>query len=203
MNFTLNKKLVLLLLAGFSLATVNAQVQFGVKGGLNLANVSLSGNTGGVSYSSKVDFHVGGLVSIPAFSSFTIQPEVVYSAQGSKLSSGGDNGTLNFGYINVPVLLKYNTSSGFYAETGPQISFLLSANEKADGASQDIKSDLSSTDFGWAFGVGYQLPSNLGFDVRYNLGLSNIVKDQSGGGSIKNGVFQIGVFYMFGEGPKK
>ena len=40
---------------------------------------------------------------------------------------------------------------------------------------------------------------NIGIDVRYNLGLSNVIKD-SNAGSAKNGVFQVGVFYLFGEG---
>ncbi len=30
----------------------------------------------------------------------------------------------NYSYINVPVLFKYQHSSGLFAETGPQIGFL-------------------------------------------------------------------------------
>jgi hypothetical protein len=206
MNFSVHKKLILLVIAGFSLATVNAQIQFGVKAGLNLANISVSGDNGSNSYAMKPDFHIGALVSIPAFSSFTVQPELVFSGQGSKVSDNDPSdpsGTFNFKYLNVPVLLKYNTSSGFFAETGPQFGILLSANAKQGGNSMDIKSSLKSSDFAWVFGVGYLLPVNLGFDARYNLGLQNLASDASGGGSIKNGVIQIGVFYMFGEGPKK
>ncbi|MDP4217304.1 MAG: hypothetical protein Q8927_13970, partial [Bacteroidota bacterium] len=58
-----------------------------------------------------------------------------------------------------------------------------------------------STDFSWAIGAGFLLPMNLGIDARYNIGLANIAKDQSNGQSIKNGVIQIGVFYLFGERP--
>jgi hypothetical protein len=200
------KKIVFLFLAAMALATANAQIQFGVKGGLNLANVSVSGDNGGNSYSMKPDFHIGALVSIPAFSTFTIQPELVFSGQGSKVKDNDPadpSGTFNFQYLNVPVLLKYNASCGFFAETGPQFGILLSANAKQGGNSVDIKSSLKSSDFDWVFGAGYILPVNVGFDVRYNLGLQNLESNTSTGGSIKNGVFQIGVFYMFGEGPKK
>ena len=203
MKITLNKKLVLLLLVSCSLLTANAQIQFGVKGGVNFSNVSVSGDNSGSSYGTQTGIHVGALVSIPAFSSFTVQPEIVYSTQGSKITNSGQSGNYDFGYINVPVLLKYNTSVGFYAETGPQLSFLMSAKASGGGTSVDIKSETSSTDFGWAFGIGYLLPVNLGIDARYNLGLSNLAKDSGGSGSIKNGVIQIGVFYLFGEGPKK
>ncbi len=200
------KKIIFLLLTVMTLTAANAQIQFGAKAGLNLANVSVSGDNGGNSYAMKPDFHIGALVSIPAFSSFTIQPEIVYSGQGSKVSDNDPSdpsGTFNFSYLNVPVLLKYNASCGFFGETGPQFGFLLSANAKQGGNSVDIKSSLKSSDFDWVFGVGYILPVNVGFDVRYNLGLQNLSSDASNGGSIKNGVFQIGVFYMFGEGPKK
>jgi hypothetical protein len=206
MNFRVDKRLILLVIAACSLATVNAQIQFGVKAGLNLANVSISGDNSGNSYAMKPDFHVGALVSIPAFSSFTVQPEVVFSGQGSKVTDNDPSdpsGTYNLQYLNVPVLLKYNASCGFFGETGPQFGILLSANAKQGGNSVDIKSSLKSSDFAWVFGVGYVLPVNVGFDVRYNLGLQNLASDASNGGSIKNGVFQIGVFYMFGEGPKK
>jgi hypothetical protein len=201
MNFSLNKKLILLVIAGFSLATVDAQVQFGVKGGLNLANVSVSGDNSGTSYSMRPSFYVGGMVAIPAFSDFSVQPEVVYSSQGSKLSNSGQTGNYNLGYINVPVLLKYNNESGFFAETGPQLGLLLSAKASSGGSSVDIKDQLNSTDFSWVIGAGFLLPVNLGIDARYNIGLANIAKGASSGQSIKNGVIQIGVFYLFGDRP--
>jgi Outer membrane protein beta-barrel domain len=206
MNVRVDKKLILLVIAACSLATANAQIQFGVKAGLNLANVSVSGDNSGNSYAMKPDFHVGAFVSIPAFSSFTVQPELVFSGQGSKVTDNDPSdpsGTYNLQYLNVPVLLKYKASCGFFGETGPQFGILLSANAKQGGNSVDIKSSLKSSDFAWVFGVGYTLPVNVGFDVRYNLGLQNVSSDASNGGSIKNGVFQIGVFYLFGEGPKK
>ena len=56
---------------------------------------------------------------------------------------------------------------------------------------------MKSTDLAWAFGAGYVIPDvNLGVDVRYNLGLTKLAD----GSSSKNGVFQVGVFYLFGEG---
>ena len=106
---------------------------------------------------------------------------------------------INQSYLNIPVLAKYQHSSGLYGETGPQLGFLLAANVKSGGTSQDVKSSYKSTDFSWAFGVGYKIPLiGAGIDARYNLGLSNIAAEQVNGYSVKNSVFQIGVFYLFG-----
>jgi hypothetical protein len=96
-------------------------------------------------------------------------------------------------------LVKYEVASGLSIETGPQLGLLVGAKIKPDaGGSVDIKSELKTADFGWTLGASYLLPLNLGVDVRYNLGLTNYLKD-SGNGSIKNGVLQIGVFYLFGR----
>jgi hypothetical protein len=108
---------------------------------------------------------------------------------------------LNSGYLNIPVLFKYGHSSGFFGETGPQLGFLLSANVKSGGTSTDVKSSYQSKDFSWAFGLGYFLnPVNIGIDARYNLGLTNLNKGGTGAtGTVKNSVFQVGVFYLFGK----
>ncbi|MEO6852272.1 MAG: porin family protein [Mucilaginibacter sp.] len=181
----------------FTMAS-HAQLRFGVKAGLNLANISVS-DASGVSYSMKPDFHAGVLVAIPLLGKLSLQPEVVYSGQGSDVKEGGQKGKYNLQYVNVPVLVRYEIMSGLNIETGPQLGLLLGAKVKADGgASTDIKNELKTADFGWTLGASYLLPLNLGFDVRYNLGLTNTVKD-SGNGSIKNGVLQVGLFYLFGK----
>jgi Outer membrane protein beta-barrel domain len=194
------KKLFILALAATGLTSAKAQIQFGVKAGLNIATLSLSSDlSGSESLKSKTDFNAGVLASIPLFKSFTLQPEINYSGQGAKGSDGTTTTTLNYDYINVPVLFKYNHSSGLFAETGPQIGFLIGANAKADSQSEDIKNETSSTDFSWCFGLGYKIPEmNLGIDIRYNLGLSNTIKSSDEGTS-KNSVFQFGIFYLFGH----
>jgi hypothetical protein len=200
------KKAIVLAFSVIALSSAKAQIQFGVKAGVNLANLTLSNVTDNTaSLKTNTDFNAGLLAYIPIAKSLVFQPEVVYSGQGSKLSYPSDqtaNGTLAYSYINVPLVVKYAHSSGLFAETGPQVGFLISAKAKADGQSTDIKSSVQSTDFSWAFGVGYKIPEvNLGIDVRYNLGLTNLNKDDTNG-KVKNSVFQIGLFYLFSLGGK-
>jgi len=62
-------------------------------------------------------------------------------------------------YVNIPVLFKYNNPGGFFAETGPQLGFLISAKAKSGSVSFDAKSNYKSTDFSWAIGAGYLISS--------------------------------------------
>ncbi len=187
------KKLFLSFFLAASFYGASAQVQFGAKAGLNLAN--LVGSDVGDESKSKIGFNVGAFAEIPVTESFAVKPELLYSLQGSK-ADGGEIGDakLNLSYLNIPVLAKYVIAEGFFAETGPQIGFLMSAKLKAGGESIDGKEWYKSTDFSWAFGAGYQFTPNVGANIRYNLGLSAIPEDSD---KIKNSVFQLGVFYKF------
>ena len=190
------KKLVFLVFTTGVFFTASAQIQFGVKAGANFATLTGTGSNGATT---NVDFHGGGFAQIPLVNSFFLKPELVYSRQGAKATSDGVVYNINQNYLNIPVLAKYQHSSGLYGETGPQLGFLLAANVSSGGSSQDVKSSYKSTDFSWAFGVGYKIPLiNAGIDARYNLGLSNIAATQVSGYSVKNSVFQLGVFYVFG-----
>jgi hypothetical protein len=227
MKITIYKKTVILLLTVFSLAlTTQAQVQMGVKGGLNFSEMMTSGspttlvngNPQSLRYYPFTTFHGGVFFSIPLAKKWIFQPEVVYSMQGATskpetnyLVSATEDYRL--GYLNVPLLIKYKLPVGFFAETGPQVGLLLSAkiNETQVGDASDIhynvKSQLKSTDLSWVLGVGYCSPFNVGFDVRYNLGLNDINQATATGlanapipnSSIKNSVVQVGVFFIFGE----
>lgn len=190
------KKLVLLVFTAGAFFTASAQIRFGVKAGANFATLTGSGADGA---KTKTDFNGGVFAHIPLISSLSLQPELLYSGQGAKATSDGIDFTVNQTYLNIPVLVKYHHGSGLYGETGPQMGFLLAANVKAGGTSQDVKSSYKSTDFSWAFGLGYMLSFiPAGIDVRYNLGLTNIAAQDNSSYSVKNSVFQVGVFYVLG-----
>jgi Outer membrane protein beta-barrel domain len=194
------KKILLLFLTIASVASANAQIQFGLKAGANFCMVSGKGTTG-TKYMTYTGYYGGALVAIPVVGQFSLQPELVYSAEGANIEGDG-NFTLNSAYFNIPVMIKYNHPSGFFLETGPQLGFLLSAKVKSGSFNEDVKSSSQSTSFSWAFGLGYLiLPVNLGIDARYNLGLTNLANNGNYLSNIKDNVIQIGLFYVFGKGP--
>ena len=59
-----------------------------------------------------------------------------------------------------------------------------------------LKDEFNKIDFSWVFGASYITTMGIGFDARYNLGLSNI--NESDAVKVKNRVFSVGLFYQFG-----
>ncbi|SFN58149.1 Opacity protein [Paenimyroides ummariense] len=189
------------ILAAFVLGTCTAalaqqQLKFGPKAGVNFANLSGVDNA-----EMKTGFHVGAVAEIKFNEKFSIQPEVVYSAQGAKANIGNIQGKANLDYINVPILAKYYIVDGFSVEAGPQIGFLAKAEGKGTvdnvSVTNDIKDNFKSTDFGLGFGLAYDLPVGVFVNARYNLGLSDIRNNTSSGDAIKNNVIQVGIGYKF------
>ena len=184
-------KKVFLSVAAFILfgATQAQDVKFGVKAGLNVSDFmgDVNGN------SSRIGFHVGGLAEIKISEKFALQPELLYSDQGTKF----DDGTIDLGYLNVPVMVKYFVAEKFSLEAGPQVGFLVSAKANPDtGSSVDIKDSYNTIDFGILAGASYDFTENIFAGLRYNLGLSNIEKD-SGDDKVQNSNLSLSVGYKF------
>ena len=170
----------------------SGRTQFGLKGGLNGTNLNFEGSTDG---NYKLAWHAGALAHIHLTSQFALQPEIMYSEQGAGIKEGTYEYDINLNYINVPVLLQYMTGSGFRIETGPQIGYLVHAENEAPGAEADEYSNYKKVDFSWALGAGYKFASGFGIDARYNHGLTDVHEIIPT--DIQNRAFQVGIFYQF------
>lgn len=217
----MRKFLLFIACAGFAITASQAQeIRFGVKGGLNLANMSISPDEG-EKMDSRMSFHIGGLVEIPVSDVFSVQPEILYSSMGAQSEesysesfmgmeiSGHSETKLKLDYISIPIMAKYYFMEGLAVEAGPQIGFLMNAKldysytETAMGQTMsesgelDVKEMYKGIDFGLGFGASYRMDMGLFFGARYNLGLSNINDISDEDATVKNNVFQISVGYSF------
>lgn len=191
-----------------SVAAVQAQeVRLGAKGGVNFANIS-----GDIDDTKSITgFHIGGLVEIPISERFSVQPEILYSAQGSKYEESGTElgifysvkEELKLDYLQVPIMAKFYVIEGLAIEAGPQIGFLVSSKAKAEttiggvtvsGEEEDLD-DVAKLDLGIGAGVSYRLPMGVFFGARYNHGFLNI--NDSGNDKITNSVIQLSAGYSF------
>jgi hypothetical protein len=186
-------KVILSFLAICVFASTNAQevkkvadfeVIFGAKGGLNFSTVT--GDT--TDPSILVGVHFGGMAEISISEKLAVQPEVLFSMQGSSYSKRG-NTQLN--YLLLPVIGKYYIIENLSLEAGPHLGLLLSAR---DGG-ENVKKHTSSTDVGFNIGAGYKLENNINFSLRYSIGLTNI--NNEGNDRINNAVLQLSVGYFF------
>lgn len=183
-----------MVMAGFAMKAQD--VAFGLKGGLNLA--SWSNNSSGIGYQNRTGFHAGLLAQVNVSPNFAVQPEVVYSSQGTKYTLGTQEHDLQLNYVNIPLMLQAKVGGGLYAQAGPQVGLLVGVKDKVNGLETEIFSqqDFKKTDVALGFGLGYSSASALGIDARYNLGLTNI--NAEGSNNIKNNVVQIGITYKLG-----
>lgn len=172
-------------------------VSFGVKGGVNFANVTGDDFEGP---EARTSFHVGVLVELPLAEMFSIQAEALYSGQGFKSEINGigtsDNVEYQLDYINVPVLAKIYVTKGLSLEVGPQFSFKVNEEIDADPNNNAGDFDLDeaeSFDFAVAGGLTFQTNSGFFATGRYTYGLTDIVKDAD----VKNSVFQLGIGFKF------
>ena len=177
----------------------DAQIRFGLKAGASFYNFG-GDDAEDLDLDSKISFNAGGMVNIPISENFSFNPEVIFNGEGAKMEEGDDRVNYNLGYINVPLLLQFNSTSGFYAEFGPQVGFLMSAklDQKMGGVESDtdIKDNFKSTNFSVALGAGYRMTNGFGIGARYNLGLSNILEADDT--DLKTRGFQVGVSFLFG-----
>ena len=204
------KKLVLSALAVCALsgsAFAQQEVKFGPKAGVNFANLSNLDDS-----EMKIGFHVGAVTEIKFNDKFSIQPELLYSAQGAKSSytflNQNIESTLSLDYVNIPIMAKYYIVDGFSVEAGPQVGFLVKAESEVEGGNMsgttDVKDNFKSVDFGVNFGVAYDLPNGFFANARYNLGLAKVYEDVelSNNSTVsfsdaKNSVIQVGLGYKF------
>ncbi len=183
-------------------------VGYGLKAGLQLANLSGSGADSlfdiSVTKKMKIGFGGGAFLTYGFSPMFAIQPEILYVMKGAKFEAGGETAKVKADYLQVPVLLKLSPQTQGkikpYFFAGPFVGILMSA-KVSDGTSEDIKDNLKSTEFGASFGAGVAFPMTKGaitLDGRYDLGLSKTAKsDKVVDDNIKTGTISFFVGYNF------
>lgn len=199
---------LLFLLCGLA-QTAIAQVKFGVKAGLNLANV--------ITDVDEVDpmilptFQVGVLVDLGITENLAIETGVSMQGKGFKteyeILGSKVKTTVNPLYLQVPAQLLFHTPR-FFVGLGPYLGLGVAGRSKTEYLG---KEDTDSIDFGsteddnWAaldFGLGIQAGVNVGairIGASYDFGLSDVIpKDQQDGDHhTNNSVISVFGAYIF------
>ncbi len=197
------RKILVLLFTFLLSLTINAQdVLLGVKGGLNLSQITSQKRD------TRFAYHYGIMAEFRVENErFTFQPEILYSAQGytSRSRAIHQTYTEKYDYIAIPVMFKYYLSDELNLQVGPQFSFNVKSErgyENNNGSSsQEIdKRALKTFDFGIGAGVGYKFTNNLNLSIRYNLGATDIYRFSPQSqiqSQTRNSVFQVSIGYYF------
>ncbi|MFZ4784189.1 MAG: porin family protein [Flavobacteriales bacterium] len=202
--------------------TSNAQLSYGGRLGLNLANIS-GDYEDSEAPGMLTSFYVGGALNYELSDKLFLAPELNFSVKGAR--SNYESTITFFGvttttkvdvkssmsYLEVPINIGFKFSDALSVKAGPYIGLLMSAKSKGtseatiDGVTtttdvdDDSKDGLAGTDFGVNVGLAYALESGLGFEARFSQGLSNIYDIDGLDDKFSNRVISIGVFYLLGN----
>jgi len=154
-------------LALLSSTLLQAQFEFGVKGGLNydsLGDVDYDDIPGtDLSAGSKTGYHIGAYGKIDLLL-FYLRPEI----QFTKINSGFADKKIGFSKIEAPILLGYKILGPLSVFAGPSLHYIL--DEDAKGITiTDVKENFTvSLQIGTRISLG-----RLGLGIRYERGFTD------------------------------
>lgn len=172
-----------------------AQLQFGVKGGLNLSKASFS--KADFKKDNFTGFFIGPMaeVTLPIVG-LGIDGALLFSQRGVDIA--GEKIKQNG--LDIPVNLKYNIGLGsllgIYLAAGPDFYFDFKGDKIVDG----VKINKKSSQVGVNLGAGVKLFKHLQAGFNYNIPLSKTAKftyDEIEEASYKTKTWQISVAYLF------
>lgn len=165
----------MLLFAAIALSMPSqAQVKFGLKGGLNLTNLSLSESVS-ANLKSKEGFHIGPTVKIgiPVVG-LSLDASALYDQRSAKVSDAGTERTIKSQSLQIPINVRYGVGLGsvanLFAFAGPQFGFNLGdkTQEIIKGASNWT---LRSSNISANVGLGATFLGHLQVTANYNFAL--------------------------------
>ena len=125
--------------------------------------------------SSETGFYVGVfLTDIPITDDVELEPGINYASIN------------DLDMLHAPILIKYKIDDKFSASAGPSLLYFL-----------DQPTGLKSVGVGLNAGVSYGIMDNFLVEVKYDLGISNLVENAPSGSSLKLSQFLVGVAYKF------
>ena len=189
---------VTLLLSFLTVASADAQVAFGIKGGLNLTTLDVKDPE--LSYESRTGYHAGIFLR-SRMDKVAIQPELLlFTQQGNLESSFFGTARESFTYLSIPVILKFYPVGGLNIQLGPQFGFLIDGEREYDNflssGTQDITDHYKKSDVSVSVGGGYDFGFGLGLDVRYNIGVKDI-NDAADGQEARSRIFLLSLGWNF------
>lgn len=222
------KKIIVAAFVFFAFAQTQAQVTFkpGIRAGANFSHFTQGDdyystyydqNTGQnvrvpqADFTSKTDFYIGLYGALKLTKYYTLQPELNYSRQGSKIEYFDDQ-TLSMrktqfdvSYISVGVINKFTFSDKFNVHIGPTIDILTDKSRNAFYEPNDYNNDYfyyssyndsdSDIDLAFVLGLGFNFTKNLGIEARIKKGIIPVLDFSDNDHT--NVVFSAGLTYTF------
>jgi len=180
-----------------------AQVSFGIKGGLNETKLSLNQSDLEESISNKSGFFIGPTVrfTLPILS-LGMDAAVLYDQREAEVKDTGEK--LQQKSVQIPIHARYGFGLGAFASlylyAGPQFGF----NVGGDTEKQKVSDwSLKTANISGNAGLGLMFANHLQVSVNYNFALSKnaeykVIKNGvENNVKVKNNAWQIALAYYF------
>jgi hypothetical protein len=140
---------VVVLALFLNLSKIEAQTDFGIKGGVNITFFKTTEGSFGQNPETEVGYYGGVFVDFKIDNGFHIQPELLYI------------GLQEFKFLNAPIYLKYDIDNNFHILVGPSLNYFFDffVNKFK------VRADLS---------LAFDLSSRLSLHMKYTLGFEEL-----------------------------
>jgi opacity protein-like surface antigen len=181
-----------------------SKTTFGIRAGVNFQNLNgKDENDDKLDNKLKTGFNAGVNAEIPVGIDFYLQPGVLFSTKGAKLSDSDTK--INLSYVEVPVNFIYKPELGtgrMVLGFGPYAAYAVGGKIKdpdSDIEFGDQPDELKRFDAGANLLAGYEFSNKLSFQLNAGLGLVNISNRPSGDNksTLKNTGFGVSLGYRF------
>ena len=184
------KKIILaLVMMAFCMSRIDAQIHFGIKGGVNFDGFSYR-DAQNLTLEKSTGWQAGALllIKIPKIG-IGVQPELLYTVSRATASNNRELNAIH--YFEVPINLHLGLDLKFirpYFQLGPYFGYAL----KTDGSL--FRERIDKTDWGIGLGAGLDL-WKFQFCARYSWGLHNVAKVSDF--ELKNKKFTLSLGFLF------
>ena len=212
-NIYIMKKLFTLMavVAALFVATqAQAQVQFGIKAGLNVDQVSIKDYEKTLDKNNRTGFFVGVTadVTIP-LAGLGADISLLYDNKVIGVTEEKTNTEYNktLHYVAIPINVKYtfgfSSLASVYLATGPQFSYNVGDRDWSLSGI-DKNWELKKSEFSWNVGAGATVLKHVRIGYNYNIGIGNTAEvsvistaTSAVKGKLKNNTHQISLTYLF------
>jgi hypothetical protein len=152
-----------------AVVSTQAQIRFGVKGGLNIASVRFDNKL--LEAENLSGFQIGPTIeALVPYVGIGVEGSILYSQKGLYLRK--EMKSVSTDHIDVPVSLKWKFGLPIvkvFLNTGPYISLRVGEDKPS------LQTQIESKSFaaGWNFGGGVEVIGSIQVGFNYGLGLTN------------------------------
>ena len=166
-----------------------SQVQFGIKGGLNLAKITLK-DLGGATQKMLPSFHIGAIVDYNTSNNVALEAGLFVSGKGTKLEATASDGGISVTgkesisplYIEIPINAVYKVDLGtskLRLFAGPYLGFGISGKIKEEYTATGLPAGTTLASLGFP---------NTSTDIKYGTGTDSNLKSTDFGINIGAGI---------------